>query len=188
MTFLLDDAIDAMLSDWWDDADYASSPEQLRQNKQSGRMAQDRLGRALANRGFRSRQEIWLGSGRGRLDISARNAAGRNFLYESKHIDLSRYRTPQGQLDVSRLNAQFNKHMRQVQRYQASPKIVRLNQLRRRQNLPPARVRLVYQVPQTTPRSDAIAFQRLMLNALSPHGIAGTVIMPGSRASCAFDA
>lgn len=54
--------------------------------------------------------------------------------------------------------------------------------------LPPLRVRLVYQVPVETPRERAIVFQRLMLSVLSPYGIAGTVIMPGSRAACAFDA
>lgn len=185
MAFLLDEEIDQMLDDLWDEVDYASVPAQVRQNYQVGIAAQDRLRRALKNRGFCSRREIQIGAGR--LDVSAQRPLGRNFIYESKHIDLSRYRTPAGRLDGTRLRSKLRQHIIQVQRYQADPAIVRLNRLRQRQNLPPVRVRLVYQVPPTTPRSDAIEFQRLMLRTLSPQGIAGTVIMPGSRASQAFD-
>jgi hypothetical protein len=76
-------------------------------------------------------------------------------------------------LDEFWLRSQPRQHIAQVQRYQADPAIVRLNrlrqrQIRQRQNLPPVRVRLVYQVSSTTPQADAIAFQRLMLPTLSP--------------------
>lgn len=186
MVYSIDDAIDEMLSDFGDDTDFAGSSTQIRLNQQAGRAAQDRLGRALAQRGFQQRQEIRIGAGR--LDVSAQRRVGRNFIYESKHIDLSRYLTPQRTLDQSRLRSVLRRHIAQVQRYQRDAAIVRLNQMRQRQNLPPLRVRLVYQVPVGTPRERAIAFQRLMLSVLSPYGIAGTVIMPGSRAACAFDA
>lgn len=185
MASVIELAIDQMLSDLGDESDFAGSPAQIRQNQRAGRAAQERLGRALGQRGFRSRQEIRVGSGR--LDVSAQRRPGQNFIYESKHIDLNRYLTPQRTLDQSRLQSVLRRHIAQVQRYQSDPAIVRLNRLRQQQNQPPVRVRLIYQVPAGTPRELAIAFQRLMLRVLAPHRIAGTVIMPGSRAASAFD-
>jgi hypothetical protein len=64
--------------------------------------------------------------------------------------------------------------IRQVRRYQA--------QLPQHQ-----RVRLLVRVPSTTPRNQAAALQRFLLAQLTPHGIAVTVIMPGSQASRAFE-
>jgi hypothetical protein len=61
--------------------------------------------------------------------------------------------------------------------------------MRRREGLPalPARVRLIYQVPQAKNRADAGAFQRLAQRVARPRGIAVTVFMPGTRASRAFE-
>lgn len=181
---MLDAFVDDVLADLADsgELDYAA-PAQVRRNQQAGRQAQDRLRRALARRGFGSRQEVRLRPGRRRLDVVAQRANQRGFIYESKHIDLSRYLTPQGGLDGARLRSQLNRHIAQVRRYQSSPAVLRLNRIRQQRQQPPLRVRLVYQVPAGTPRQRAIAFQRLMLSVLSPQGIAGTVIMPGSRAS-----
>jgi hypothetical protein len=162
---------------------------QLRRNQRAGRMAQDRLGRALGRGGFRQqRQEVRLRSGRRRLDLVAQRPNQRGFIYESKHLNLGRYLTPQGQLDVPRLRSLLRRHIAQVQRYQADRALVRLNRIRQQRGVPPVRVRLVYQVPAGTSREQAAAFQRLMLTMLSPLGLAGTVIMPGTRAANAFDA
>ncbi|GAB4226246.1 MAG: hypothetical protein Kow00121_54410 [Elainellaceae cyanobacterium] len=178
----LDEFVDEILTDIAD-ADYAASPAQLRQNQRAGRAAQERLGRALAQRGYRTRQEIRLRPSQRRLDVVAQRGVQPGFIYESKHIDLARYLTPQGTLDQSRLRSVLQRHIAQVRRYQTDPALIRLNRLRQQRSLPSVRVRLVYQVPPNTPPEQAIEFQRFMLSVLSPQGIAGTVIMPGSPAS-----
>lgn len=161
---------------------------QLCVNRQTGAMAHARLGRALAKSGFhQQRREVGI-RGRRRLDLIAQRPNQRGFIYESKHINLGRYLTPQGQLDVPRLRSLLRRHIAQVQRYQADRALVRLNRIRQQRGVPPVRVRLVYQVPAGTRREQAAAFQRLMLTMLSPLGLAGTVIMPGTRAANAFDA
>jgi len=142
--------------------------------------------RAFQDRGYRVRTQLPIG-GRRLLDRSAISPTNRQtFHYEDKHLDLPRYFTQSGQLNTTALRQRLTTIIAQIRRYQAQlPRDPRTGQLQQ--------VRLVVRVPQAgmvatqLERSRAAALQRFLLSELGPHSIRVTVIMPGSRASQAFD-
>lgn len=149
---------------------------QLCVNNCRGLAAELGTARASRDRRYRVRTQIPpFPTGTGVMDLTSTSPrSGRTFHYESKHLDLSRYLTPAGQLNLTALRRRLPGMIRQVRRYQA--------QLPQHQ-----RVRLLVRVPYATPRAQAAALQRFLLAELTPLGIAVTVIMPGSRASRAFE-
>ena len=110
-----------------------------------------------------------------RLDRTVVTSSGKILHQEDKHIDLARYLLPNGQLNEIALRNRLTTIVEQIRRYQ--------RRLPHGQN----RVRLVVRVPNTTPRSQAQALQRFILQALRPSRINVTVIQPGSPASQAFN-
>jgi hypothetical protein len=154
---------------------------QLCLNSCHGLAAQMSTDRALRNRGHRVEVEIKLPGGN-RLDRSVELRSGGRVHHEEKHLDLPHYLRPDGQLNEPMIRRRLQTIISQVNRYQQA--------LRRSSPAPTAalpRVRLVVRVPATTARAQAAALQRFLLAELTPLGIAVTVIMPGSRASHAFE-
>ena len=159
---------------------------QLCLNNCNGLAAEMATNRAFHDRGYRVRTQLPIG-GRRLLDRSAISPTNRQtFHYEDKHLDLPRYFTPSGQLNTTALRQRLTTIIAQIRRYQAQlPRDPRTGQLQQ--------VRLVVRVPQAgmvatqLERSRAAALQRFLLSELGPHSIRVTVIMPGSRASQAFD-
>jgi hypothetical protein len=149
---------------------------QLCLNNCRGLAAELGTARAFRDRRYRVRTQIPPSPmGTGVMDLTSSSPrSGRTFHYESKHLDLSRYLRPGGQLNLTALRRRLPGMIRQVRRYQA--------QLPQHQ-----RVRLLVRVPFATPRAQAAALQRFLLAELTPHGVAVTVIMPGSQASRAFE-
>lgn len=194
---LAEEATDSLFA-YQGDEDMAAQPI-LRRNVARGGVAIRRLERIFRRRGYQTQREvpvIYLNRQGlpelGRVDLLpvARRGTHRTapYAYESKFIDLARYRLAGGGLDFSRLRSAINQHVAQALRYQEG--LRSLNQQRRARNLTavPERVRLIYQVPHQIPRTEAAAFQRLATSVANPRGIPITVIVPGSRASRAFEA
>jgi hypothetical protein len=137
--------------------------------------------RALRNRGHRVEGEVKLPGGN-RLDRRVELRSGGRLHHEEKHLDLPRYLRPDGQLNEPMIRRRLQTIISQINRYRQA--------LRRSSPAPtavPPSVRLVVSVPAATARAQAAALQRFLLAELTPLGIAVTVIMPGSRASRAFE-
>lgn len=110
---------------------------------------------------------------RRRIDLCATGSAtGKEFCYEIKSLDIPRYLTKEGSLNLSKIRGVLSRWTSQVKRYQ--------NQLKGQ------RVRLIVRVPPTTTRLLAAKLQRFLLLYFKPRGIRVTVIMPGSNAARAF--
>lgn len=189
---LADEAFDRLQHSFAEDWDPA-----LRGNVRRGGWAESRLWRIFRGRGYdvaRQLPVVALGPDgtpeAGRIDVVPLARPGMRpapAAFESKAVNLARYRLPGGGLDAQRLRRLVDGHVTQALNYQQG--LGAINYMRQQQGLPPLpeRVRLIYQVPQSTPRADAIAFQRLALGVSRPRGVRATVIMPGTRASRAFE-
>lgn len=160
---------------------------QLCLNNCNGLAAELATNRAFADRGYQVRPQLPIGRRR-LLDRSVISPRTRQtFHYEDKHLDLARYLTPSGQLNTTALRQRLITIIAQIRRYQAQlPRDPRTGQQQQ--------VRLVVRLPHAAmvatqlERRRAAALQRFLLSELAPHSIRVTVIMPGSRASQAFDA
>jgi hypothetical protein len=189
--------------DYYDlsDMDWDAARVPLRGNVRRGGVAEHRLERIFRRRGYNLEQQVPVvflnrqGIPRsGRIDLVPVSRTGGKpapYAFESKFVDLARYRLPSGGLDIGRLRSLVTAHVNQALRYQQG--LGAVNQMRQQQGLSalPNRLRIIYQVPQTTSpqrvtRDEASVFQRLALSVARPRGIAVTVFMPGSRASQAF--
>lgn len=173
--------------------DWDAARPPLRQNVQRGGVAERRLERIFRRHGysverqlpvvFLNRQGVPESGWVDLVPVPGSNARTAPSAFESKFVNLARYRLLGGGLDLGRLRSLVDRHVDQILRYQQG--LSAINGMRTLQGLEalPRRVRLIYQVPHATAHSDAAAFQRLALNVARPRGITVTVIMPGSRAS-----
>jgi len=194
--WVLADGMDAADFELDDDAD-AAARSPLRRNVRRGGVAERRLERVFRRHGYTLERQVPVvfldprGTPRaGSVDVVPVSRPGGRpapAAFESKHIDLSRYRLPGGGLNAARLRTTVCQHVAQALNYQQG--LAALNAMRGARGLPalPQRVRLIYQVPQATSRADAAQFQRLAGAVARPRGVAVTVFMPGSPASRAFE-
>ena len=146
---------------------YRNNPRalQLCLNNCRGLAAEMSTNRAFSARGHGVVAQRQLGGRPGlRLDRTVVTSSGKILHQEDKHIDLARYLLPNGQLNEIALRNRLTTIVEQIRRYQ--------RRLPHGQN----RVRLVVRVPNTTPRSQAQALQRFLLQALRPSRINVTEI------------
>ncbi|MDD1620043.1 MAG: hypothetical protein LUQ11_01085 [Methylococcaceae bacterium] len=170
--------------------------EGIRLNRRRGLAAQRRLARGLRGPGdiakslpgFHTRQEVGVvkpSGARGRLDLVPSGTKLAPFVYESKFIDLNSrsYASSSGGLNVGAISRRVARDASQARIYQQAVRGNRNIKCR----VMPCRVRLVYQIPQTTPRARYLAFVNLSRGIAAQQGIPVTVVMPGSRLSHAFE-
>jgi hypothetical protein len=163
---LADEALDYLYDIFEEDWDAARPP--LRGNVRRGGVAERRLERIFRRRGYSVERQlpvVFLNPQgipeSGRVDVVPVSRPGGRpapAAFESKFVNLARYRLPGGGLDLNRLQSLVAGHVAQVLSYQQG--LGAINNMRRQQGLAPLpeRVRLIYQVPQATPRADAVAF------------------------------
>jgi hypothetical protein len=148
-------------------------PPQIRINRESGLRAAANLKSLVEGKGFATQSEVTLKGGKGgsRIDLTPA-PAGRQTLpkmLESKHIDLSRYRTASGQLDVVRLRSVIGKSVNQVLKHEKALRAGKIPDL-------PFRESLVYTVENAN-SGEAATFQRILREVATPKGVKGGVVV-----------
>jgi hypothetical protein len=191
-----DDVFEELLQDLEDYFAQSDWDAGIRLNRRRGLATQRRLARGLRGSGstakslpgFHTRQEVGIvkpSGARGRLDLVPSGTKLAPFVYESKFIDLNSrtYATASGGLNVGAISRRVSRDANQAYTYQQA---VRGNR-NIRCRVMPCRVRLVYQIPQTTPQARYLEFVNLSRGIAAKQGIPVTVVRPGSRLSHAFD-
>lgn len=181
----------------WDDFDEGvdvAAPRGVRVNRRRGQLAERRLAAIFRRRGHATLSQMPVvvlnRAGvpeAGLIDLvplPRRDGRPAPAAFESKYVDLSRYREPGGGLAAARLQALVRRHADEARWYEQGLRGV--DRMRRQQGLParlPQQVRLIYQVPRATSPDEAARFQRLAAQAAAAQGIRVTVFMPNSPAA-----
>jgi hypothetical protein len=151
----------------------AGRPEvSVRANREKGIAASGELKAQLESKGHGIRSEVTVkgGAGGSRVDLAPDGKAARTIgrTIESKHVDLDRYRTPAGELDVDKLTRQVKEHVGQVLKHE--------NALREGQKADlPTREALVYTVEHAKP-GEAQRVQQILRETATGSGVKGGVL------------
>lgn len=146
-------------------------------NRAAGLAAADALKRQVEAKGHGVQTEVTVKGGKGgsRIDIAPDPKAPQTIAktLESKHIDVSKYRTPQGTLDVARLQAEVRADLAQVQKHESALRLGRKPDL-------PFRESVVYTLENAQP-GEAAQFQNMFRQTAQPTGIKGGVLQAHNR-------